>query len=222
MCSVVESSDDVESFFSYLTELLKTYQGADAAALASVKARARTAAVVAIRSTTLYQFDALLALDAVQQLKGENVFALLSVFVSGSYNDYIEFHSKNGSALAELKLNHDDLVRKIRLLTVASMACEKNELEYKAIESALAIGAGDVEPWVIKTIQAGLIAAKLDQLRQVVVVQSATSRHFSTQDWAGLKTKIDTWKDNIRQLLSVVHNARVEQRNKMSEVAGER
>jgi translation initiation factor 3 subunit M len=68
-------------------------------------------------------------------------------------------------------LNEENCVRKLRLLSLASLASETNEIPYSSIASTLQIKEEEIESWVILAVSAKLIEAKLDQLRRVAVVR---------------------------------------------------
>ena len=52
-----------------------------------------------------------------------------------------------------------------------------------------------------------LIEAKLDQVRQIVVVNRAMPRTFGDQQWESLNKKLNDWKTNVKQLLNIVQSS---------------
>ena len=67
-------------------------------------------------------------------------------------------------------LDHEACSTKMRLLSLVSLAQAEKELGYAKIASALQVDVGEVELWCMRAIEAGLMVAKMDQVREVVVV----------------------------------------------------
>lgn len=44
-------------------------------------------------------------------------------------------------------------------------------------------GDEEVEEWVLRAIQAGLMEAKMDQMQRVVVIRRCTNRVFGPDQW---------------------------------------
>ena len=68
-------------------------------------------------------------------------------------------------------VSHVDCVEKMRLLSICSLASQQPEVPYALLATTLQIEVCEVEYWVVKAIMAGLLEAKMDQLREVVAVQ---------------------------------------------------
>jgi translation initiation factor 3 subunit M len=65
----------------------------------------------------------------------------------------------------------DECVRKIRLLSLCTLASSKPEMKYSEIAACMQINEGEVESWIIKAITAKLLDAKMDQISKTVVVK---------------------------------------------------
>lgn len=62
-------------------------------------------------------------------------------------------------------------MRKMRLLSLASLGAESNEVPYALIAQTLQIPEEDVEMWIIDAVSAKLIEAKLNQVKRVANVR---------------------------------------------------
>lgn len=67
-------------------------------------------------------------------------------------------------------LDIEECIKKMRYLSLATIAAAQVEIPYAIISKALQIDLVEVETWVISAIGEDLIDAKLDQLREVVLV----------------------------------------------------
>jgi len=167
-----------------------------------------------------FQFDELLDLPAVQDLKNVDKYSklveLLEILFSGTYNDYISFYEKNKTLLSDYDLSHDDVSTKMRLLALCGLCLGKEEVDYDSIAKTLHIDPKDVEMWVVRGVGSGLIKAQMDQLKRVIFVTKAFARDFTQENWEQIEKKLNTWKDTIDNLTK-----RLEQGIKVEDVKAE-
>lgn len=136
---------------------------------------------------------------------------LLEIFSEKDLEDYIDFNDEHDGFLEKEDLDNEVLHRKMRLLTLASVAATTNskELEYKRIAKALQTPIEDVETWVIDVIRAGLIEGKLSQQRQVFLVHRTTYRVFGEKQWREVATRLDTWRASLTHARDVIRRERL-------------
>lgn len=198
-----------------LHKVLKAAEAGDAATLSAVSEQAKLACVTAIKDPGTFKLDELLDFAAVQQLEASNplVVALLRIFVHGKLADYTKFVAANGGLLGQLGLDAAECEVKMRLLTLASLANAHEEVPYSVVASDLGIATkggewmADIEGCVIQAIAAGLIEARLDQRRQVVIITRSTQRQFQDDDWKQLGDKLANWRDHVQRMLMVIESA---------------
>lgn len=107
-------------------------------------------------------------------------------------------------------MDNSKLHRKMRLLTMASLAASTNskEIPYKMISKALQIPSEDVEMWVIDVIRAGLVEGKLSQQKQMFLVHRTTYRVFGEKQWREVATRLEQWKESLRAVKEVISRER--------------
>lgn len=154
-----------------------------------------------------FAFEDLTHYSAVQHIKDTNEYTLLDLFLNGNVQTYETFVSSNKSIIADQEAG----LRKIRLLSLASLGSENlaRELTYGEISKALAIQEDEVEMWVIDVIRAGLVEAKLDQLNKTVIVHRSIYRVFGKEQWQQLSVRLNTWKNSLTDILTVIGNAKL-------------
>jgi len=192
----------------FLLKYLTNFNGSD---VSGQKATAIRAIVESISLPEVLNFENLLKIDAVQGLKSEKAYELLSVFMSGNVQDYRTLVGKHAGLIKELGLDEEETLRKIRLLSLASLGSENlaRELSYQEIAKALEVSEQEVELWVIDVIRAGLVEAKLNQVSKVVVVNRSIYRTFGTAQWQQLSQRLNGWKQSLAEILQVVANAKL-------------
>uniref|UniRef100_A0A7S0T610 Eukaryotic translation initiation factor 3 subunit M n=1 Tax=Erythrolobus madagascarensis TaxID=708628 RepID=A0A7S0T610_9RHOD len=189
---------------------LKALHEVDPAANRSIEAEAERAAAVVTQSIMLdnvFRFDELPDLESVRALEHTHalLWELLNILISGGLKEYLAFHNANSAYVADtLKLSHEALVRKMRLLTFASLGIAKQELSYEEVASALEVEVDEVEAWVIRAISSGLLDARVDELGSRVVINRSTTRVFTKQEWQPLHQRIELWKRNLDALSSML------------------
>ena len=160
-----------------------------------------------------FQCDELARLKVVQQLGSDGEFAplyaLLQVFARDTYSGYLKYRGEKAATAFMEKhgLDHEACSTKMRLLSLVSLAQAEKELAYAKIASALQVDQGEVELWCMRAIEAGLMVAKMDQVREVVVVTFCTEREFGDRQWERLHDSLLGWRDSIRGLLTVIEAA---------------
>ncbi|KAL9081053.1 MAG: hypothetical protein Q9159_007444 [Coniocarpon cinnabarinum] len=209
------SSRASQESYGFLLKALRTILPDDAGG-----DEARKLALDALRSALVsssrFDFEDLTALDPIQALRTREPvwYQLLELFVSDSYDDFISFNDEHPQFLEQHKLNKDVLSRKIRLLTVASLAASSNNrgraLPYAQIAEALQVPQEEVEMWVIDVIRAGLVEGKLSQQRKEFLVHRATYRVFTDSQWRDVANRLDVWREGLRGVLEVVRQQKEE------------
>ena len=118
---------------------------------------------------------------------------------AGQLADYLSYQKDCGDILEKQGLTHADCVAKMRLMSLAALGGESatGQVAYSRVQEVLQVPAEEVESWVVKAIGAGVLEAKLDQVRQAVLVTRCLHRVFGQQQWADLRTKLTTWRDNV-------------------------
>lgn len=140
-------------------------------------------------------------------------YELLELFNSEGLEDYTEWLDSHPDFLSHQKLDPAVLMRKMRLLTLASLAAVETQhersLPYARIARALSISAEDVEMWVIDVIRAGLVEGKLSQLNQTFLIHRSTYRVFGEKQWIEVQGRLDTWRASLEGVLAVIKQERL-------------
>ncbi|KAJ3246479.1 hypothetical protein HDU78_006900 [Chytriomyces hyalinus] len=218
LLSEVLGNDDefLNQSYEYLIKYLKTYPQSKSAYPKQVQDTAVKAVKQALRLPAVTNFSDLYALGPVVSLKGTNadLMALVEIFVSGDVKAYRAFTKKHPSFAKDNGFDDAALLKKIRLLTLASTACGvsandgKSELLFSTVSAALEVDNVDVEEWIVNGIRSGLIDGRINQVNKLVVISRATHRVFGEKQWDLLSDRLSTWGDNLKDLLQVIQNAK--------------
>eukprot|EP00927_Polykrikos_kofoidii_P021303 TRINITY_DN2019_c0_g2_i4.p1 TRINITY_DN2019_c0_g2~~TRINITY_DN2019_c0_g2_i4.p1 ORF type:complete len:434 (-),score=98.47 TRINITY_DN2019_c0_g2_i4:120-1364(-) len=203
--------------FCYKKKYHAMFQGDANSDLSSAEVHDMTVALLkdAIQLSSVLQFDDILSLDTVKALKSAKakvdveLVDLCGLFLSGSVNDVKLFHDKNKKAFEHHELSFDDAMTKIRLLTLATLAHGKSEMQLSEVAKALDETEENVEPWVVRAISEGLLDGRIDQLEHKVLVKSAFQRKFGKGEWAFLDTKLTQWIDNLESVIKFIGEQKV-------------
>lgn len=161
-----------------------------------------------------FNCDKLAQLPIVQQLSSHEQHAilheLLQVVAHEMFEGYITFSERPEAAsfMEKHSLSHDACVRKMRLLSLVSLGQSSKELTYATIAAALRVSIDQVELWVMEAITSGLIAAKIDQVRELVIVTWCLEREFGMRQWDSVKASLGEWGKSVESLLQVVLESR--------------
>ncbi|KAF4633725.1 hypothetical protein G7Y89_g4389 [Cudoniella acicularis] len=202
--------EDVESY-QYILKALRTFPSSEVSTKEAQDLSLR-ALKSALLSSNHFDFHDLTSLPTIQALSDSHpeYSELLEIFSEKELEDYNDFRDENEDWLEKEGLNNSTLHRKMRLLTLASVAASTNsrELEYKRIAKALQIPVEDVEMWVIDVIRAKLIEGKMSQQKQVFLVHRTTYRVFGEKQWREVATRLDQWRTSLRNVKEVISRER--------------
>eukprot|EP00158_Paraphelidium_tribonemae_P000103 Partr_v1_DN16839_c0_g1_i1_m28286 putative Component of the eukaryotic translation initiation factor 3 (eIF-3) complex, which is involved in protein synthesis and, together with other initiation factors, stimulates binding of mRNA and methionyl-tRNAi to the 40S ribosome (By similarity) len=163
----LEKAGDAEQAQAFLIRYLATYEGDVGAIDDEALARAKDAAVGYVKAPAVSQRSALPQLAVVKALSNDArysaLYSLLTIFSSGTLEQYHEFAGKHGDLIASLKLDGDKSLETMRLFTLVSLAGGAQVLDFGAVATALQIPASEVEPWVVRAVTRGLLDARVDQ-----------------------------------------------------------
>jgi len=225
--SLKASNKSIEAY-TWTIKYLATFEaGYDPSEAATAREEAINAALDAIRLPDLYKFDTLLDSLPIKQLDSDNnnnsnavtaskiqsskLLQLLKIFVSGSYDDLVKFNAENPDFIKSAGLDHEECVRKVRILSLATLAAANQEVPYPMIAKALGVSEDEVELWVIMAIGEGILEGKMDQLRKLLIVSRSLQRVFTPTQWKQLSDRLTVWKGNIRLILKTLQDCKQQQ-----------
>jgi len=194
---------------------LPLHAAEEVASDAKLKERLVQSLLVTIRSREMPNCDKLAQLAVVNQLRSDKEYApllrLLDALAREKYKGYLALYEDKAvqAFMAAHALEHSACQRKMRLLTLVTLGLNETtkELPYADIAEELQIEPTEVETWVMEAIRCGLIMAKMDQVRELVVVSGCTEREFHEEQWDRLKVSLGQWGESVKNLLSVVSPA---------------
>lgn len=89
----------------------------------------------------------------------------------------------------------------MRILSLCSLASEHEEIPYEVVAQTLQTTPAEVEKWVIAGVSSGLLSAKMDQLKEKVIVESSVVRKFDIEQWKAMQARLQQWKRNVSSVL---------------------
>jgi len=150
----------------------------------------------------------LLKLDTVRALAASkdeaDLVKLCEVLLSGDVNDMKAFHDKNKKLFERHDFSFQDVMGKIKLLTLATMALGRSEIPLAEVAKKLEEPEEGVEQWVVRAISENLIDGRIDQLRQTVLIKTVFQRKFEKEEWAFLDNKVTCWIDNLESVIKFI------------------
>lgn len=172
---LVQGAKPIEAYHIYIK--LFTFIGDNKDEISANLNLAENAITLALQHPRIASFDSLYNLPIVQELASNpekaKLFEILEIFTYQNLKDYETWHIKNPDVS---NLNHEDCIRKMRYLSICSLALENNEIPYSTLAEAMNINREEIEDWVINAIISNIIDARLDQDNEIVIINSFTRR----------------------------------------------
>lgn len=203
-----QSAGEEDQAYEYLVRALRTVPS-DQTSSEEIRKHSVQALRAALTRPSHFDFQDLTVLDSIQALRKSDpiYFELLEIFTSGELDDYNDFKDDHEGWIDQEDLDGAALNRKMRLLTLASLAAQNHQtrtLPYGHIAKALQIPSEEVEMWVIDVIRAGLVEGKLSQLNQVFLIHRCTYRVFGDNQWREVASRLDLWKRSLTGVRDVI------------------
>lgn len=130
-----------------MIELLGTYTTENAS---YAREDAMKCIVTALADPNTFLLDPLLSLKPVRFLEGELIHDLLSVFVSEKLSSYVQFYQNHKEFVTSQGLNHEQNMKKMRLLSFMQLAENNPEMSFKQLQDELQLEENEVEPFIIQ------------------------------------------------------------------------
>lgn len=202
---ILTDSNDTKIAYQYLLSAVSSQSSSSSPSTLALKL-----VQIALASESIFDFDDLFALEAVQALKtsAADLYLLLENVATGNYK---ALKSVDDKLLAENKFDRVQLDRKARILTLSKTASQASQrtIPYTVFASAIEISIDEIEVWIIDAIRAGLIEGRLSQMSQSFSVHRATPvGTFGIEEWKVVDTKLASWKSGLKDILNVLKNAR--------------
>jgi len=206
-----DNKGSAKDSYSFLLKYLATFDGEDAYTTSEAKEEAVRAIIEFVKAPDMFQCD-LLDMPAVAQLEKDGkyalVYRLLQIFLTQRLDSYLEFQAANSALLKSYGLVHEDCITKMRLMSLADLASKgSGEISYVSVRDTLRVTDDDVEFWIVRAISAKLVDCKMDQMRQVAVVNRSTERVFGQHQWKELHSRLSVWKENIANIIRNIQKA---------------
>ncbi|XP_050575499.1 eukaryotic translation initiation factor 3 subunit M isoform X2 [Bombus affinis] len=192
---VLLSCKQGEQAAAVMVELLGTYTAENASA---AREDAQRCILAALADPNTFLLDPLLALKPVRFLEGELIHDLLLVFVQDKLPAYLDFYQHHKEFVEhQLGLNHEQNMKKMRLLTFMQLAETNPEMSFDTIQEELQINEDEVESFIIDVLKTKLVRARMDQAFRKVLISSTMHRTFGKQQWMQLRDLLAAWKANL-------------------------
>ena len=125
-------------------------------------------------------------------------FHLLELFAHGTYADFTQDPSKFPQYLRE----KDDMMQKLKMLTVVTMAASNKNLDYSYLMESLDLGdVRELEDLLIECIYAEIVVGRLDQQSSQLKVQRVVGRDPSDLDIANMCEKLERWNVTVDSMI---------------------
>jgi translation initiation factor 3 subunit M len=122
------------------------------------------------------------AVRALGSTKNSKLIDLLGLFKTGDFHGLVKFKAANVAVFEQHGISYESCESKMKLLTLSTLASSGSELALSAVAAQLDLSEEEAEKWVVRAVSAGMLDARLDQPRRVVMVKSVFKRTFENDE----------------------------------------
>ncbi|XP_057304560.1 COP9 signalosome complex subunit 7a-like isoform X1 [Hydractinia symbiolongicarpus] len=150
----------------------------------------------------VYVFGELIEIDSIKELESNPEFSkdwkLLQLYAYGKYSDYIS----NKSEIPDLTENQ---IKKLRLLTIASLASKSKYVPYAVLLENLGLSnLRQIEDLIIEAVYADILKGKLDQREERLEVDFVIGRDIQQQNIDTVISILDSWCSNCEKAMETL------------------
>ncbi|WOO85117.1 Eukaryotic translation initiation factor 3 subunit M [Vanrija pseudolonga] len=208
--AVYEKAGDLDH--AYILSLLALERSVDAKLV-------EHALALALAQSNRFDLDDLFKVQGTRDALQGKAAELVALFTSADEIEAVSqattWTAANGpyvSGLGVAGLDADEVLRKVRLIALATLAARSatKQLAYADLAKALAVDESEVEAWVIDAIRADLLQARLSQplsVVRIISVSSRATRRFGSEEWTLLERRLAEWKAAVTDARQVVDDA---------------
>jgi len=136
--------------------------------------------------------------------QGPQHLELLRIFAWGTYGDYLAAAGQSAGGLPELS---PQAVRKLRLLTIASLATRNKIIKYSDLQAELRIDSvRELEDLIIEGSNENVLRGKLDQRSSQFEVDFAMGRDIQRADIHQIKDTLQSWCHSCDEMLACLEH----------------
>ena len=177
IAQVLDKDQDPEAYkvmHAYLRTFERTKNEDELKKLKDLQVNARRCIILAIKACQVINFEEILDLKAIKsvQQSEKQVFEFLSLFVNTDVKDFNNQVGKFESLMKSEGLSLDEVTLKKQYVQICSIESDGTNFSYKDLASMLNIDKDEVEAWAIEAIANNIIDAKIDQLKEEIVIKN--------------------------------------------------
>ncbi|XP_032815743.1 26S proteasome non-ATPase regulatory subunit 13 [Petromyzon marinus] len=174
--------------------------------------RAFTLGLAGLLGEGVYNFGELLmhpVLESVRKTDKQWLIDTLYAFNSGNVEEFQALKPKWGTQ-PDLAANESKLLKKIQLLCIMEMTftrpANNRQLTFQEISTKAKLPVNEVELLVMKALSAGLAKGSIDEVDKKVHMNWVQPRVLNLQQIAGMKERLDSWCDNVKNMAVLVED----------------
>jgi len=153
-------------------------------------------------------FNRFVALKVVGEFQSVDkvLYELLVIAINGDLESYSKWKASNAKFCTEHGINEQSILERVTLTTFYRIAETKKSIKLSDLAKTLKLeNAFEAELWVIKAMQKEELKGKIDEIEDVLNIESVNQQSFHTNEWKDLETKLDGFKKQFQHFIEIVN-----------------
>eukprot|EP00392_Amoebophrya_sp_AT5.2_P001790 g1795.t1 len=149
---------------------------------------------------SVYEVEGLLEIEVLQKAAKQDpqtnkLTSMLQLLVTGTIEELEAFQKTNPGFIEQQGVSTSALTNKLRVLTLCSVCEGRSEIPLDEVRSKLK--CQDVDDLIIEASHYGVLVGRIDEVRQVLEVQTVLQRRFQKKEWEKLDGLLEKWITKI-------------------------
>ena len=198
----LERENDSAGAFKVYFQAFKLINTLHAKEAKKMTTQAEQFVIAALKSPEVINFEEIMLLNAVKELKqsSQKIFNLVNAVTSAEIKAFTKELDSYKALLEQHKITRDMLLEKKRFITICSMDFESsagNVMTFKELANILNLDEDDIEEWAITAINNDIIDARINQLQGQIIIKTHKLRQLNKAEWEKVKANVTGWKQRF-------------------------
>lgn len=159
----------------------------------SYQSEAEKLVINAIKSPEIVNFEEVIALEAIQDLKKTSklIFDFVDLFLLKEMAQFKTDIKSFQKLMDDHVVTMEMAIQKKQYIQICSLdLAQKQIYTFKECASLLDIPLEDVEEWFIDAVTNNIIDARMNQMKEEIIIKTHKIRNMSNKEWAQIKGSI--------------------------------
>ena len=168
--------------------------------MANYQSEAEKLVFNAIKSPEIVNFEEVIALEAIQDLKktSKQIFDFVDLFLKKEIAQFKKDLSSFNKLMDDHVVTTEMAIQKKQYIQICSLDLSEQQIySFKDMATLLDIPVDEVEEWFIDAVTNNIVDARINQMNEEIIIKTHKLRNLSDKEWVQIKDQITEWREKF-------------------------